>query len=213
MFWSEKSIQLRKKHLFVAEFINTNQSDRNGWSGTTNESAIKLLVKRIDAPSINLNFQRGLASNYVHYFQEGEINWEPINITFIDAVSIEQDEENTIPSWKEMFFKYLSDSPTPADAENRTGILDLPIFCSAIRIYSKVTFADYASDVNTKESSKLLTTDFVILNPRITKISFGSYEYGSDEANEITVTVIPEWCQYSNTNNIVDNGVVVEKNN
>jgi hypothetical protein len=64
MFWSQRGIELSKKHLFIAEFSNTNQSSSGGWSGITDESSIKLFVKKIDAPSMNLNFERGLASNY-----------------------------------------------------------------------------------------------------------------------------------------------------
>jgi hypothetical protein len=201
MFWSDKSgIELRKKHLFIAEFTNTNQTSRGGWGGVDNEKSIKLVVKKIDAPSINLNFERGLASNYVHYFQQGEINWEPINVTFVDAVSLKQDQ---LPNWKKMFFNYLSKSSVIA--QNRTGMLDLPIFCDAITIYSKQTFSDLESPLNSVESSKLLTTEFIIFNPRITKISFGSYDYSSDDANEISVTFVPEWCEYNNVNGTFEN--------
>lgn len=182
MFWSQRGIELSKKHLFIAEFSNTNQSSNGGWSGITNESSIKLFVKKIDAPSMNLNFERGLASNYVHYFQQGEINWEPINVTFVHAVTAKQDE---IPNWRNMFSNYIAASTIAR--ENRTGMLDLPIFCN------KIVVSSYQSSV-----SVLLKNEFTILNPRITKISFGSYDYSSDEANDISVTFVPEWCELIN---------------
>lgn len=186
MFWSQRGIELSKKHLFIAEFSNTNQSSNGGWSGITNESSIKLFVKKIDAPSMNLNFERGLASNYVHYFQQGEINWEPINVTFVHAVTEKQDE---IPNWRNMFSNYIAASTIAR--ENRTGMLDLPIFCN------KIVVSSYQSvfSVLPKNESVLLKNEFTILNPRITKISFGSYDYSSDEANDISVTFVPEWCE------------------
>jgi hypothetical protein len=182
MFWSQRGIELSKKHLFIAEFSNTNQSSNGGWSGITNESSIKLFVKKIDAPSMNLNFERGLASNYVHYFQQGEINWEPINVTFVDAVTANQDE---VPNWRKMFTNYVVASTVVR--ENRTGMLDLPIFCNEILVSS------YQSSFALGEPLK---KEFKILNPRITKISFGTYDYSSDEANEISVTFVPEWCEF-----------------
>lgn len=194
MFWSQRGIELSKKHLFIAEFSTTNQSSTNGWGGVDNESSIKLFVKKIDAPSMNLNFERGLASNYVHYFQQGEINWEPINVTFIDAITEKQDE---IPNWRKMFSNYIAASTVIG--ENRTGMLDLPIFCNKIVVssYQSVSVEKPVSN-QIKDLSVLLKNEFTILNPRITKISFGSYDYNSDDANEISVTFIPEWCELIN---------------
>ena len=194
MFWSQRGIELSKKHLFIAEFSNTDQSSNGGWSGITNESSIKLFVKKIDAPSMNLNFERGLASNYVHYFQQGEINWEPINVTFVDAVTEKQDE---IPNWRKMFTNYVAASTVVR--ENRTGMLDLTIFCNKIVVssYQSVSVENPVSN-QIKDLSVLLKNEFTILNPRITKISFGSYDYSSDEANDISVTFVPEWCELIN---------------
>jgi len=192
MFWSQRGIELSKKHLFIAEFSNTDQSSNGGWSGITDESSIKLFVKKIDAPSMNLNFERGLASNYVHYFQQGEINWEPINVTFVDAVTANQDE---VPNWRKMFTNYVVASTVVR--ENRTGMLDLPIFCNEILVSSYQSFSVEAPvSKEIKDLSVLSNKQFKILNPRITKISFGTYDYSSDEANEISVTFVPEWCEF-----------------
>jgi len=191
MFWSQRGIELSKKHLFIAEFSNTNQFGKGGWSGIANEQNIKLFVKKIDAPSMNLNFERGLASNYVHYFQQGEINWEPINVTFVDTVTEQQDQ---IPNWQKMFTDYLASSTV--NGVNRTGMLDLPIFCNEIIISSYQSIAvEKPVTTEIKDLSILSERKFKILNPRITKISFGAYDYSSDESNELSVTFIPEWCE------------------
>jgi hypothetical protein len=58
----------------------------------------------------------------------------------------------------------------------------LPIFCNSIIIKKLANFT-YPANFN-----------FTIINPRINKIDFGSFEYGSDDINNITLTVIPEWC-------------------
>lgn len=199
MFWSTKgngSVELRKKHLFTALFSNITVAPE--------EASLTYLVKKMDAPSININFERGLASNYVHYFQQGEINWEPINITFVDAVSAKQGEVSDL---RKIFFDYLRNSPIAR--ENRTGVLDLPIFCSDIKITSLQDVTDVfvgndAETVTDKNGLRAPITDkqeFTIYNPRITKISFGSFDYSTDDSNEITITVIPEWCD---SNNLTD---------
>jgi hypothetical protein len=196
MFWTNKGgIELRKKHLFIALFVGTNQraipvnapvSER--WTGVTSlEGSLRYLVKKIDAPSMNIGFERGLANNYVHYFQQGEINWEPINVTFVDATS---NEGEKIANWKTIFTDFLK--AAPAEENNRTGILDLPIFCTEIKIESLQDLAD----LNSTDLSFTSKEFFIIKNPRITKISFGSFDYSSDEANEITVTFVPEWCDF-----------------
>jgi hypothetical protein len=177
MFWSQRGIELSKKHLFIAEFSNTDQSSNGGWSGITDESSIKLFVKKIDAPSMNLNFERGLASNYVHYFQQGEINWEPINVTFVDAVTANQDE---VPNWRKMFTNYVVASTVVR--ENRTGMLDLPIFCNEILVSSYQSFSVEAPaskqiKVIKNNINRHLYISICFLYPRTVNISFTLFIY------------------------------------
>lgn len=180
MFWSNSDgrsksyIELSKKNLFLAEFVDLFESFEI-------ESNLKFIVKKIDAPSLNLNLERAYASNYVHMFQQGEIYWEPINVTFIDAV----DSTNTqVPQLRSIFERYLQTSNV--FGENRTGALDHKRFCREIKI------KNYQSMANLAEP---FVKEWSILRPRLTKISFGTYDYNSDDANEITVTFVPEWCE------------------
>ena len=196
MFWSynnpNKIVELKKKNLFIAEFIGTQNYNWQGAGAT--EGSIKLLVKKIDGPSLNLNFERAHANQHVHYFHTGEVNWEPINATFVTATDSESNEDVTsekpdptkIANWKSMFFNHLNQNLIAST--NRTGMIDFPVFCDHIKI----------TEIN---SYKTLTepkkTNFYIFKPRITKIAFGSYDYSSDEANEVSITFIPEWCDYA----------------
>jgi hypothetical protein len=196
MFWAnkdgstEKQVELRKKNLFVARFTNT-ATDK--WQGTPKEKELSLLVKKIDAPSINLNFERAYASSFVHYFQQGEIFWEPITITFVDVIDrFGNEETGEIPKWRTIFFNYFNNSPIRKD--NRTGVLDSPIFCRQITIENYSSLYKDKGEEQEQLNFDSVTDKFVIYNPRITKISFGSFDYSSDDANEITVTFVPEWC-------------------
>jgi hypothetical protein len=198
MFWSysnpNKIVELKKKNLFIAEFIGTQNFNWQGAGAT--ESSIKFLVKKIDGPSLNLNVERSHANQHVHYFHTGEVNWEPINATFVTATDSESYEDvppdnptkdpTKIANWKSMFFNHLNQNLIAST--NRTGMIDFPVFCDYIKI----------TEIN---SYKTLTepkkTNFYIFKPRITKIAFGSYDYGSDEANEVNVTFVPEWCDYA----------------
>jgi hypothetical protein len=171
---SKSYIELSRKNLFLAEFVNLSVPSEN-------DGNIRFIVKKIDAPSININLERAYASNYVHMFQQGEIHWEPINVTFVDAI----DSTNTqVPQWRNLFENYLSFGKIIG--ENRTGMLDHPRFCDEIKI------KNYQSMANLAEP---FVKEWSILRPRLTKISFGSYDYGSDDANEISITFIPEWCE------------------
>ena len=191
MFWSNSDgrsksyIELSKKNLFLVDFIGLGlDNDGISWnSSEINEANLKFIVKKIDAPSLNLNFERAYASNYVHYFQQGEIYWEPINITFVDAVD---STGVTVPNWKLIFNQYLKGSLI--SEANRTTVLNMPIFCSSIKITQYQSMANLASP---------LATQMIIEKPMISKISFGSFDYGSDDANEVTVTFVPTWVTLS----------------
>lgn len=213
MFWANQdkhyTLELNKKNLFTAKFNNTNSYN---WGGEDNDKEICLLVKKLNLPSLNIPFERMHGNQFVHYFHVGEINWEPITITFVDVLPNVNTEQRDIPNWKKMFFDYLTSNLITE--QNRTSMLDLATFCEKITISSYATYIDQTTTKNgldileerelkTKDNRKNLAVDFIIKKPKITKIDFGSLDYGSDEANEITVTFLPEWCQYENTYQII----------
>jgi hypothetical protein len=234
MFWSQQkssTVELKKKNLFIAEFDNISVLN---WGGSKNEDLgkqLKFLVKGLNLPSINIPFERLHGNQYVHYYHVGEVNWEPITITFVDILP-NKNAEDTLPDWRKFFFSYLKDNLITR--ENRTGMLDLATFCKTITIKSYSNYAnddtipqlqisnegsnlfdlknstDYISkkdkqgnDVliaefkNSSDNRNLNSHIFKIESPKITKIDFGSLNYNSDEANEISVTFLPEWCSYT----------------
>jgi len=207
MFWANQdkyyTLELNKKNLFVARFNDTSVSN---WEGDDNDKNICLLVKKLNLPSLNIPFERLHGNQFVHYFHVGEVNWEPITITFVDVLPDTGTQKN-ISNWKKMFFDYLNQNLITE--QNRTSMLDLATFCNTITISSYATYID--QETKKKENSKILeerelketdnrknlAVDFIIKKPKITKIDFGSLDYASDEANEITVTFLPEWCECS----------------
>jgi len=214
MFWARKdkyyTLELNKKNLFAARFVDTSVSN---WDGDDNEQDICLLVKKVNLPSLNIPFERLHGNQFVHYFHVGEVNWEPITITFVDVLPNVNTEQRNIPNWKKMFFDYLTSNLITE--QNRTSMLDLATFCTEIRISSYATYIDQVTrnqknpkvleerELKETDNRKNLAVDFTIIKPKITKIDFGSLDYASDEANEITVTFLPEWCKYDNTYQIL----------
>lgn len=199
MFWQKNvsAAPVLKKN-FIAEFTDlTNVSPRNNKN-------LKVLVRSISAPSINVDFERAYANEYVHYFQNGSIHWEPIQIVMYDYSST----DNNISELKNSLFEYLSKNGV--NESNRTAIIELPLFCSqiAIKIFNpyykdelsvdpynelgNINFQQRLGDIF--KYTKNIATDFIIKNPRINKIDFGSFDYSTDDINTITLTVIPEWC-------------------
>jgi hypothetical protein len=77
--------------------------------------------------------------------------------------------------------------------KNVTSVIELPIFCNKIVISNSIDYAkkDF-STTNRKEinTSKLM---YEFYNPRVTSVDFGSFDYSSDDINEITVTFVPQW--------------------
>lgn len=220
MFWAyedkNKTLELRKRNLFIAKFSNTSKFN---WDGENNEKEISFLVKKLNLPSLNIPFERLHGNQFVHYFHVGEVNWEPITMTFVDVLP-NKNSENTIPNWKKMFYNYLTKNLITE--KNRTSMLDLATFCEEITIsnyatyINQTTFKDetkkvledrelgitgYQNGPNkggkaVSDNRENVAEDFIIKRPKITKIDFGSIDYGSDEAGEINITFLPEWCEY-----------------
>lgn len=217
MFWvnkgSEAIVEPFNKFKFIADFTTFQKSDTNPINGYGGEEPvnIRLAVKKIDLPKLNLEFERAYANEYVHYFQNGPINWEPINITFIDAGSTNFGQFTNMSYFFQTFIQGLTkELLTPSFTtfeQNRTGLVDSPALCEEIKItnFSRVANADYPTfnnDLinNEKLEKELLNRSrfganiFVIKRPRIIKVDFGSMDYSSDDINEISITIVPEWC-------------------
>jgi hypothetical protein len=187
------------------------------------------LVKTIDLPSLNIDFERAHANEYVHYFQNGQINWEPINITLHDYRIDPQITTGDLPQLKSLLFVFLTNNDI--NNENRTRIIEQPVFCQNIKIIPITSIVKgnylavsnltqvlpgnqvYATNTDPRLTEKKLsdglfkndqfTDGFEIIKPRFSKINFGSYDYGSDEINTISLTVVPEWVQLnSSTSNV-----------
>jgi len=198
MFWANQDgkdvLELRNKNLFVAEFIGTSQFN---WQGDVDsEKNIKFLIKKLNLPSINIPFERLHGNQYVHYYHVGEVNWEPITISFVDVLP-NSTLQKEVPNWRKLFYSYLNNNLITST--NRTGMLDLATFCETIKIISYSTYMnltrnkDILKETDTREE---VSDAFYIVKPKITKIDFGSLDYGSDEANEVTITFLPEWCDF-----------------
>jgi hypothetical protein len=201
MFWTrgkETLIEPYNKFKFVAMFNNFQQTPSNplnvlGGDLPSEFSDLRVFVKRIDAPKINFEFERAYANEYVDYFQQGSIHWEPINITFIDVARKTTQEFDTLRRILDNYVSSMNtfNNSTQEFQDNKTNIVDLPAFCESIRIASLSHFYEESKTVNYNNA-------FIITRPRITKIDFGTLDYGSDDINEITVTVVPEWCSNQN---------------
>jgi hypothetical protein len=166
---------------------------------------------------MNIDFERSYANEYVHYFQNGPIHWEPINITFIDAATHPNDIATNFDDLRLFFNNYIiARSPET----NRTNVIDIPSLCENISISSisrfalqtyptpstgKIVQANQDPNDNTGSLEQTFVNSnnslykkeiFVIKRPRLVKVDFGSMDYSSDDINEINITVIPEWCNY-----------------
>jgi hypothetical protein len=220
MFWNTSKdaiIEPFNKFKFVAQFnVFQYSQESNPLNGYTGEepSRFHLAVKKIDLPKINFEFERAYANEQVHYFQKGSIHWEPINITFIDAGSSNFSQFTNVSYFFQSFIKDLNAiSLRPSFstfAENRTGLIDSPVLCNNITItnFGRIANKDYPTYSNSKlnqkievleqsfvDSSKFGSNVFIIQKPRLIKVDFGSMDYSSDEINEVSITVVPEWCE------------------
>jgi len=234
MFWVNKQAEPNNKFKFKAiftDFAYSQYTPNNAFSPIGTNIAkgnLTFSVKKIDAPKLNIEFERAYANEYVHYFQNGPINWEPINITFADMSPLKSTDET--PNLRDFFFTYLRslayhhiEGRTSRDIlefqQNRTNLVDLPNLCEEIQIVNEVRFANENypkgnSLFGLNQEDKLIGNRtgsieqtivgnstvkqnvFAIQKPKLIKVDFGSFDYSSDDINEISITVVPEWCLY-----------------
>lgn len=218
MFWNHGKLQAfdaNQKYKFVIKFQGLGV-----WAAqdSNSDKSFAMFAKKIDAPKINFEFERAYANEYVNYFQNGSIHWEPINITFADfCIS----NNNELVDLKKILNTYIHNSfITGAGSDgltieptslNRTTTIDLPVFCTEMRIVTDTisnTSLDYPTlnemrkftvkDINDIRDKYLTISanSYRIYKPRISKVDFGSFDYSSDDINEISITVIPEWCSF-----------------
>jgi hypothetical protein len=226
MFWNkgrDTTLEPYNKFKFIATFSGFVKTTTNPLSVLGSELPpdlnLRVHVKKIDAPKINFEFERAYANEYVDYFQKGSIHWESMNITFIDSVIKNNQRSFTL---REILNDYISslngfNNSNQSFQDNRTNLVDLPSFCETIQIASFSTFANSsypsAADLKQYNSGQSLDTQlgksldkynniFTITRPRITKIDFGSLDYSSDDINEITISVVPEWCSNQNSDSL-----------
>lgn len=221
MFWQtgkNTTVEPFNKHKFVAIFTNFEKSDvspLNSYS-FTEPKRFEMAVKSIDLPKINLNFERAYANHYVHYFQKGEIYWEPINITFIDAATRNNSEFLSVKDFFMNFVNGINFDIDDSFASNQTSVIDHPVLCEEIEIrrFNRIANSDYPIPSDGKlvqanrepndnigsieqelvNKSTLFEGNFLIKRPRLTRVDFGTMDYNSDEINQISITIVPEWC-------------------
>ena len=210
---SQTVIEPLNKFKFIAKFDTFTKDEVSNPLNVLNydPKMIHIAVKKIDAPKINFEFERAYANEYVHYFQNGSIHWEPITISFID--SSQTPFGSNFDDLRGVLNDYIN---RMTQETNRTNVIDLPVLCNQITIVSLGIFTkdNYptlnsakilqtgASNDNTgsleakfTEETNKMNNSFIIKKPRITKIDFGSFDYNSDDINEISITVVPEWCE------------------
>ena len=197
MFWAtgkDKKAEPNLKYKFLAQFV-----------GVLGDTSFTNLVKTIDLPSLNIDFERAHANEYVHYFQNGQINWEPMNISFYDYRDVNNPSNNLRISLRNFL---LTNSIIN---ENRTTVIEQPVFCETIKIIpiTQIIGNDYPiignksatvdpriiekQFVDNIEKNNSFADSFEIIRPRFSKVNFGSHDYSSDEINIISLTVVPEW--------------------
>lgn len=198
------------KFNFIVTFSNLNE--KLSELLPDNENTLTTFAKKVSAPNMKVDFERAYANEYVHYFQNGAIHWESITITFADF-----NVKDGTGSIREILNYYLQSNLVenftgPDDInksellKNVTSVIDLPKFCNYIQISNDVQYTSdkFVNDLDLFKKSKSplpslkngidtkrLTYEFY--NPRITNVDFGSFDYSSDDINEISVTFVPQW--------------------
>jgi hypothetical protein len=228
MFWNNggknSEVAPYNKFNFLVRFSNLNSRLVGLGVDSFDERPLTYFAKKITAPSMKIDFERAYANEYVHYFQNGAIHWEPITVTFADFnISNSKDSVNNDIngngevtelekkgsiakklSIRQFFNFYLQinliqnfepfdDINKSESPKNVTNVIDLPIFCNYITIKNNVNYANNDFSTMNKNSISTSTVEYQFYNPRVTNVDFGSFEYGSDDINEISVTFVPQW--------------------
>lgn len=164
---SDSGLQLKQKYnfkLFMDNFVYT--------------------AKSADRPKASIEVKSYQLINH-NYKYPGIVTWDPINVTIVDFENIGEGTFDTKTIWEAL----KASGYNVPDGSNGS-IVEYPYLTTpAKNLFKSGTFKGQEVKIQTIDNDGKEIETWELYNPIISKIDWGSHEYGSDEGIEITLTI------------------------
>jgi hypothetical protein len=170
-FWTDTAVEPKRKFRWLFEFAGMPQ----------------FIVTKVAKPSFTVSAKEHSFLDYQFQYP-GKVKWEDVSFTIVDPVQ---------PDSAKTFFKVLTNSGyvlpnnfmTQPDPVPRTITKKQMVESLGNRIFLKQLGADPGN------GSPVVVEQWEIINPILTKVTFGDLDYGTEDLVTIDVALKYDWAE------------------
>ena len=153
-------------------------------------------VKTVTKPSADVETKQYRMINH-YYNYPGLVKWNPIEVTLVDGSGVRMKDSKLATAeemWRMLMFSGYATPDMVKTSNYRAKELSTPEKASLVDRSSHGEIAIAHLDPDGKRTIEYWT----LVNPMITKFSWGSLDYGSDELVEYSFTITYDWAKWNN---------------
>jgi hypothetical protein len=214
-FWSSANVEPKRKFKFLVRISPPNGSDYDIPS---------FVVKKVDKPGFTITETKHTFLGH-NFFFPGKLEWKEINMTIVDPAGtgkgIVAGIETSAGGDRQGISDYAS---IPDMSQNLTKIIGLFGYQSPVIVGQKLNGGSVntsntiggteiksfskAGSVNATGNVEILQLDddgniveiWTLRNAWVRDVQFGSNDYSSDEAQEVTIKFRYDWAEFTDRN-------------
>lgn len=186
-FWSSHDLQPKRKFRWILEF----------GEGAAGAGVLPIAAKTVQKPNYTLTSTTHKFLNHNFYFPN-RVEWQPITVTFTDAVNFNGEGANSV---SDVLHKVLTESgykiPGPGDA---------PAQDCDFAVTKKKSVDAFGKTLTLKQigaENKEVLEIWTLINPWISKITFGDLSYEDDGLVEISIDIVYDFAKYASAQAVI----------
>ena len=152
-------------------------------------------VRTVTKPSAEVETKQYRMVNH-YYNYPGLVKWNPIEVTLVDGSGVRMNNNELATAeemWRMLMFSGYATPDMNKTSNYRAKDLSTPEKASMIdrSAHKEITIAHLDPNGNST------IEHWTLVNPMITKFSWGSLDYGSDELVEYSFTITYDWAKWN----------------
>lgn len=182
-FWNDANLEPKRQFRFLVDI-------------QPGEESLQFAVKTADRPSYTVGETTHAFFNHTFYYP-GRVTWNTVTIALVDAVK---------PGSTELLYQYLADIGYAVPSNFNTAVGETITKKSAVSALGQVRITELGTNPENLGASGLdpeqaratyKLGEWILHNPFITEVNFGSHSYESEEMVEITLTLRYDWATWT----------------
>lgn len=182
-FWNDANLEPKRQFRFLVDI-------------QPGEESLQFAVKTADRPTYTVGETTHAFFNHTFYYP-GRVTWNTVTIALVDAVK---------PGSTELLYQYLADIGYAVPSNFNTAVGETITKKSAVSALGQVRITELGTNPENLGASGLdpeqaratyKLGEWILHNPFITEVNFGSHSYESEEMVEITLTLRYDWATWT----------------